>query len=389
MKRRKRNPASMETAQRWLEDYKRLGSFPKAAAANGVTMGKLYLTLRRRGLIEKTKEIKIPDAQSRAMYADYLRLSSLSKTAKLWGRSRQAMWEILRSRFKLNARVKRLHEPVIYKGRKFTPSKNGYLRLTQRSGAKETQLHRVVWMDHHGEIPTGHQVMFRNGDKQDCDLLNLACLPISEVSRLTASGENQFTKGRAARLAASMERFIAGEASRYSRLIGGSACDLEQAGRIQALKSSKAFKDDGGASFYTYSYRCIRRAIRIEAQRTSRQITMPDARFFDSGISTHSLNAPLAEDDPDGGTYGDRIAGDEDVGRSVEDAERAAILLKVISKLPAREREIMQLRFYENKTYREIAELKDLSHQRIRQIEMEVLSKLRRSRNLKRLEVAA
>ncbi|MXQ48138.1 HNH endonuclease [Streptococcus pneumoniae] len=46
------------------------------------------------------------------------------------------------------------------------------------------QMHRKVWEEHYGPIPSGHSVVFLNGDKTNWNITNLACLSNNEVARM-------------------------------------------------------------------------------------------------------------------------------------------------------------------------------------------------------------
>lgn len=138
----------------------------------------------------------IPDELVDEMIEEYRRTNSLQATGRKFNRSRQSMWQILSKRIKINPVHKFLHEPVIYKGEKFTPGKNGYLRRTTgRSG--ELQLHRLIWIDLHGPIPAGHQVMFRDGDRQNVDPDNLYCEKRTQayVGRKSMNAWTKFRRG--------------------------------------------------------------------------------------------------------------------------------------------------------------------------------------------------
>lgn len=126
-----------------------------------------------------------------AMYADYLRTNSLAKAGKIHGRSRQAMWEILTTHGK-KLTGRRFYKKVVYKYQTYTPGKDGYLRQTD--GDRRSLAH-VVWEDHHGPIPDGHQVKIKNGDISDCRIENMELLPRTAVLDLVrpTDGRNQFT----------------------------------------------------------------------------------------------------------------------------------------------------------------------------------------------------
>ncbi|MEN3369982.1 MAG: hypothetical protein V7609_2125 [Verrucomicrobiota bacterium] len=126
----------------------------------------------------------LPEFIVNAMIAEYRRTNSLAKTALKFNRTRQSMWQILSKRIALNERTR--HEAVFYKGEKFTPfgGRGGkYLRRSNHGSDRgEALLHRLVWIEHHGPIPDGHQIMFRDGDRTNCAIENLYC-----ASRIAAA----------------------------------------------------------------------------------------------------------------------------------------------------------------------------------------------------------
>jgi hypothetical protein len=124
----------------------------------------------------------IPRYAVETMYRDYLDLGSLSKTARIYGRTRQSMWQIFTNHgLELNSR--NLHGRIVHRGRSFTPSgRGGYYRET---GGGRRPLHHVLWEDRTGrKIPAGWQVTFANGNNTDFRQCNLVCLPIHEVTLL-------------------------------------------------------------------------------------------------------------------------------------------------------------------------------------------------------------
>lgn len=55
-------------------------------------------------------------------------------------------------------------------------SKDGYLEKKIEEPNKWGYVHRIVWEEAHGKIPEGHIVVFRDGNKQNLSLDNLACI---------------------------------------------------------------------------------------------------------------------------------------------------------------------------------------------------------------------
>ena len=75
-----------------------------------------------------------------------------------------------------------------------SPDSYGYLRIKVREavhGAEPTGygnvrvwplLQRQIWQQHNGPIPPGHVIVFKNGDRADCAIENLDCVPRSELA---------------------------------------------------------------------------------------------------------------------------------------------------------------------------------------------------------------
>jgi HNH endonuclease len=127
------------------------------------------------------------------MYADYLQLKSLSKTGKLWHRSRQAVWQILSmAGFRLNT-PPRKREAMEHGGLTYRRSaKGGFYRCTT-SGRR--LLHHVVWEEVHGPVPEGSEIIFEDGDKENIVIDNLRCQLATSASRARGT-RNQYTKKR-------------------------------------------------------------------------------------------------------------------------------------------------------------------------------------------------
>lgn len=50
---------------------------------------------------------------------------------------------------------------------------DGYVEIKTEEPRKWRMLHRIVWEQHNGKIPTGHNIQFRDGNRQNCDIDNL------------------------------------------------------------------------------------------------------------------------------------------------------------------------------------------------------------------------
>lgn len=44
-------------------------------------------------------------------------------------------------------------------------------------------LNRYTWEQHHGPIPPSHSVVFKDGNRDNCDIANLECIHRSELMR--------------------------------------------------------------------------------------------------------------------------------------------------------------------------------------------------------------
>lgn len=76
--------------------------------------------------------------------------------------------------------------------------RDGYRKIKISEGGKPGEsrfnwkyLHRKVWEDHHGPVPDGHAVAFKDGDKQNCDIHNLILVSRAELAYLNKTGLNE------------------------------------------------------------------------------------------------------------------------------------------------------------------------------------------------------
>lgn len=125
------------------------------------------------------------------MYDCYKDGMSLAKVAKLYGVTRQNVWDLFRGRgYRL--RSKKLRGVRTIGGARYTPDGQGYLRGT--IGGRRVYAHKVAWEEAHGPIPKTHAVMFRDGDKGNVAIGNLELIPKSEMQRrFNPTGRNQYS----------------------------------------------------------------------------------------------------------------------------------------------------------------------------------------------------
>jgi HNH endonuclease len=114
------------------------------------------------------------------MYRDYLRLRSAAKVGALYGRTRQAIWDIFQTK-KLQLRKKKFKKQIKHKGIAYSLHK-GYMRAT--SGGR-VPLHHVLWIEKNGPIPFGHNLVFRDGNRFNFTLRNIICLTVAEQGKFS------------------------------------------------------------------------------------------------------------------------------------------------------------------------------------------------------------
>lgn len=133
------------------------------------------------------------DEQAAEMYALYQAGKSLSQVAKVYGVSRQSVFELLKNRG-FAFRPKKEPKPfILFNGAKYTLRNTGYFGKT--TGAR-TLLHRDMWEFHNGAIPDGWDIHHRDENKMHNEITNFECLPKAEHTRLYSPHNNQYTRGR-------------------------------------------------------------------------------------------------------------------------------------------------------------------------------------------------
>ena len=66
-------------------------------------------------------------------------------------------------------------------------NRDGHIEIKVEGHRQMVYKHRWTWEQHHGEIPKGMVVSFKNGIRTDCRIDNLILLTRSELTRLNQS----------------------------------------------------------------------------------------------------------------------------------------------------------------------------------------------------------
>ena len=175
--------------------------------------------------------------------------------------------------------------------------------------------------------------------------------------------------------------FVAERARRIMPALEGRADveieDLIQSGYF-ALVSAVAAYRSGEVEFLTYLGYHLKTAF----SETTRFRSLREQR--ETKATVLSLDAPLTGDGGEGLTLGDRIQdpGEEAQLEAVEDQIWLVQLQKAVAdafqEMPAEQRELLRLRFWDKKTLKELSQSLSVSIENVRQRERKALQTLRR-----------
>jgi RNA polymerase sigma factor (sigma-70 family) len=174
--------------------------------------------------------------------------------------------------------------------------------------------------------------------------------------------------------------YISLKANQYAAAFRVPAEDLVQEACIAVLQSEKTFDPTRGKSFFGYAARYIKWRMLRYCKYTANDIRVTEQKFEEIRFDMLSLDAPIGESDEE--TH-DVIGLPENVTPLLDHQDRAALLTAALARLKTREREILRLRFIEDKTLAETADHFGVSKQAISERCKTILTKLRRSALLK------
>lgn len=324
------------------------------------------------------------------MYNDYLQKKSLRAVGKIYGRSNQNLHEMFARRgWRM---YEKIHKEIIeYQGERYTPGKGGYMRRTR--GVPRTPLHVAIWIDANGPVPSGKKIVFKDNDKRNFELGNLACMTQKELSLFKCGGENQHTKRRQAERVEKNMGFIVQKAQWFHARYGTAMEDLIAAGLRAIVEADKRYKagkvgaSGKTANFLTFASHHIRSAMQRCVGEETGAIRTPSNVYYLAG----SINQGAARVDAPIGEEGDNTLGDLILSQDEEatgNAERAALLSAIeesLADMEAIDQRIVKAMFWEGRAEREIAMEFGISRSAINQRLQKIKRKLRfRLRHIQR-----
>ena len=148
--------------------------------------------------------------------------------------------------------------------------------------------------------------------------------------------------------------------------------DMVSIGTIGLIKAVNTFTPERSIKLATYASRCIENEILMFLRRTSRQkleVSLDEPLNTDWDGNELLLSDIL-------GTEGDMVY------RSIEETVERQMLARALSKLSAREKEIMRLRFglggCAEKTQKQVADIMGISQSYISRLEKRILNRLQK-----------
>lgn len=158
--------------------------------------------------------------------------------------------------------------------------------------------------------------------------------------------------------------------------------DFLQEGLFAVAVAFRTWSPDGGANFLTWIHEPVRHAMLRVLKKD--HAVRPRSGKNGGKAKMIPLDAPLVERDVDQEHHGYEsslrdllTASDSSPEEQFLRKEQGAPLAKAVSRLPARERQIIRMRFVEGKTLAEIGLAFGISRERVRQLERDALAVLK------------
>jgi hypothetical protein len=120
------------------------------------------------------------DEKARMLFEWYQKGYSLNQLVERFGGSSSAIRSLFISHG-LELRHKQPAPALEFNGEPYRLD-SGYYQSANRRGPK-SRLHQVVWTFHNGQIPPGHVIHHKDGNRANNDISNLECITRSEHSK--------------------------------------------------------------------------------------------------------------------------------------------------------------------------------------------------------------
>ena len=192
-----------------------------------------------------------------------------------------------------------------------------------------------------------------------------------EEERLTLEALEQGDENAKQRLVEHNLRLVVYIARRFENT-GVNLEDLISIGTIGLIKAIGTYRLDRKIRLATYASRCIENEILMHIRKIAPQ------------KAEVSLNEPINMDGEGNELQlGDILGTDEDmILRPLEDAVDIRVLRELLSRLPEREREILQMRYglegRKEQTQKEVAQIMGISQSYISRLEKRILKRLKK-----------
>jgi RNA polymerase sigma factor (sigma-70 family) len=157
---------------------------------------------------------------------------------------------------------------------------------------------------------------------------------LTPTATIVATSGDELAPMTSARAVAEYSALVHRLVNKYGRT-GADLADLEQEGFLALIKSARAWRPDGGASFLSYAWRAISGHLgRVCRYARRRGVSAPRGNV---ALQFDDMDAPVGEDE--GATLHDVMAAPDEL----EEHAQEIALRDGVAKLPAQERRVMNL----------------------------------------------
>ena len=177
-------------------------------------------------------------------------------------------------------------------------------------------------------------------------------------------------------------KFVVSLAKQYQHM-GLSLDDLISEGNIGLIKAVELYDPKQGNTFLSFAIHYIRKYINIALNEKSRVVRLPFNRICEGdSLSASSLDASVGSDDDDNKTFGDMLSGDMDANDYDTKDYNDKAIKHIFALLTDREKYIISKLYgigCRQCTKLEIAINLRISEERVRQLSLSIIEKIRQA----------